>query len=82
MDRLRIPGRRCCGISKPIASGNGYLLSRLVSKDHGIGENVDEVFDIRASVDRLTTERIPATPPALYLDTRRHAKVMLLPEPR
>ena len=59
---------------------NGYLLSRLVSK-YDYGENVDEVFDIRSSVDRLTAELIRDAA-RTYLDTRRYVKVMLLPEAR
>ena len=59
---------------------NGYLFSRLVSK-YDYGENVDEVFDIRGSVDRLTAELIRDAA-RTYLDTRRYVKVMLLPEAR
>ena len=59
---------------------NGYLLSRLVSK-YDYGENVEEVFDIRASVDRLTAELIRDAA-RTHLDTRRYVKVMLLPEAR
>ena len=59
---------------------NGYLLSRLVSK-YDYGENVEEVFDIRASVDRLTAALIRDAA-RTYLETRRYVKVMLLPEAR
>ncbi len=59
---------------------NGYLLSRLVSK-YDYGENVEEVFDIRASVNRLTAELIRDAA-RTYLDTRRYVKVTLLPEAR
>jgi zinc protease len=59
---------------------NGYLLGRLVSK-YDYGENVEEVFDIRASVDRLNAELIRDAA-RTYLDTRRYVGVMLLPEAR
>ena len=59
---------------------NGYLLGRLVSK-YDYGENVEEVFDIRASVDRLTADLIRDAA-RTYLDTRRYVEVMLLPEAR
>ena len=59
---------------------NGYLLSRLVSK-YDYGESVEEVFDIGASVNRLTAELIRDAA-RTYLDTRRYVRVMLLPEAR
>ena len=59
---------------------NGYLLSRLVNK-YDYGENIEEVFDIRASVDRLTAALIRDAA-RTHLDTRRYVEVMLLPEAR
>ena len=59
---------------------NDYLLSRLVSK-YEYGENVKDVFNMRASVDRLTADSIRDAA-RTYLDTRRYVKVTLLPEAR
>jgi zinc protease len=59
---------------------NGYLLGRLVNK-YDYGENVEEVFDIRSSVDRLTASLIRDAA-RTYLDTRRYVEVMLMPETR
>ena len=59
---------------------NGYLLSRLVYK-YQYGENVEEVFDIRPSVERLSASLIHEAAQT-YLDTRRYVEVTLLPEVR
>ena len=59
---------------------NGYLLSRLADK-YDYGENVEEVFDIRPSVDRLTAALIRDAA-RTYLDTRRYVEVTLVPETR
>jgi zinc protease len=59
---------------------NSYLLSRLVSK-YDSGESIEEVFDIRASVNRLTPALIRDAA-RTYLDTRRYVEVRLLPEVR
>ncbi len=59
---------------------NRFLLSRLLySYEHG--ENVEEVFNIRPSVDRLTASLIHGAA-RTYLDTRRYVEVTLLPEVR
>jgi zinc protease len=59
---------------------NGYLLSRLVYK-YEYGENVEDVFNIRPSVDQLTSLLIRDAA-RTYLDTRRYVEVTLLPEAR
>ena len=59
---------------------NRFLLSRLVS-DCVSGENIEEVFNIRPSVDRLTDSLIREAA-RTYLDTRRYVEVTLLPEVR
>jgi zinc protease len=59
---------------------NGYLLGRLSYK-YEYGENVDEVFNIRPTVDRLTPALILEAA-RTYLDTRRYVEVTLLPEVR
>jgi hypothetical protein len=45
------------------------------------GENVEAVFDIRPTVDRLTASLIHDAAQS-YLDTRRYVEVTLLPEVR
>ena len=59
---------------------NRYLLSRLVYS-YQYGESVEEVFNIRPSVDRLTASLIHEAA-RTYLDTRRYVEVTLLPEVR
>jgi zinc protease len=59
---------------------NRFLLSRLVYS-YQYGENVEEVFNIRPSVDRLTASQIREAA-RTYLDTRRYVEVTLLPEVR
>jgi zinc protease len=60
------------------SQGNRYLLSRLVYS-YQYGENVDAVFNIRPSVDRLTASLIQEAA-RTYLDTRRYVEVTLRPE--
>ena len=59
---------------------NGYLLSRLVYK-YEYGENVEEVFNTRPSIDRLTAPMI-LDAARTYLDIGRYVEVTLLPEVR
>ncbi|MCM3880301.1 MAG: insulinase family protein [Vicinamibacterales bacterium] len=59
---------------------NGYLLGRLAYK-YEYGEDVDEVFNIRPTVDRLTPALI-LDAARTYLDVRRYVEVTLLPEVR
>ena len=59
---------------------NGYLLSRILYK-YEYGENVEDVFNVRPLVDRLTAPLIRDAA-RTYLDTRRYVEVTLLPEAR
>ena len=59
---------------------NGFLLSRLVYS-YQYGENVDDVFNIRPSAERLTVSLIRDAA-RTYLDPKRYVEVTLLPEVR
>ena len=59
---------------------NRFLLNRLVYA-YEYGENVEEVFNLRPSVDRLTTSLIRDAAQT-HLDARRYVEVTLLPELR
>ena len=59
---------------------NRFLLSRLVYQ-YQYGGSVEEVFNIRPSVDRLTASLIHEAA-RTHLDTRRYVEVTLLPEVR
>ena len=59
---------------------NRFLLSRLVS-NYQYGGSVEDVFNIRPSVERLTASLIHEAA-RTYLDTRRYVEVTLLPEVR
>ena len=59
---------------------NGYLLSRLVYT-YESGENIEDVFNVRPLVARLSAALIRDAARS-YLDTRRYVEVTLLPEAR
>ena len=59
---------------------NRFLLSRLVC-NYQYGGSVEDVFNIRPSVERLTASLIHEAA-RTYLDTRRYVEVTLLPEVR
>ena len=59
---------------------NGYLLSRLLFK-YEYGENVEDVFNLRPFIDRLSAPLLRDAA-RTYLDTRRYVEVTLLPETR